>query len=57
LAGSSKGPFKPYYERLLARGLNPELAQVTLARKIAAVTLTLWKKGASFDQEKLVKPE
>src|SRR6266536_2526067 len=57
LAGSSKGPFKPYYDRLLARGLNPELAQVTLARKIAAVTLTLWKKGASFDREKLVKPE
>ena len=57
LNGSIKGPFKPYYETLLARGLNPELAQVTLARKIAAVTLTLWKKGASFDQQKLVKPE
>lgn len=55
--GSRKGPFKPYYERLLARGLNPELAQVTLARKIAAVTLTLWKKGESFDQKKLGKPE
>lgn len=57
LNGSVRGPFKPYYERLLARGLNPELAQVTLARKISAVTLTLWKKGASFDREKLVKPE
>lgn len=55
--GSRKAPFKPYYERLLARGLNPELAQVTLARKIAAVTLTLWKKGESFDQKKLGKPE
>lgn len=55
--GSRKGPFKPYYERLVARGLNPELAQVTLARKIAAVTLTLWKKGGSFDQKKLGKPE
>ena len=57
LTGSVKGPFKPYYERLLARGLDPELAQVTLARKIAAITLTLWKKGASFDRQKLVKPE
>jgi transposase len=57
LLGSHKGPFKPYYERLVARGLNPELAQVTLARKIAAITLTLWKKGASFDPENLVKPE
>jgi len=57
LAGSVKGPFKPYYQRLLERGLDPELAQVTLARKIAAVTLTLWKKGESFDRQKLVKPE
>jgi transposase len=56
LTGSAKGPFKPFYERLLARGLNPELAQVTLARKIAAVTLTLWKKGESFDRKKLIKP-
>lgn len=55
--GSRKGPFKPYYERLIARGLDSELAQVTLARKIAAVTLTLWKKGESFDQKKLGKPE
>jgi transposase len=54
--GSRKGPFKPFYDSLIARGLNPELAQVTLARKIAAVTLALWKKGASFDQKKLGKP-
>lgn len=53
--GSRQGPFKPYYERLLARGLNEELAQVTLARKIAAVTLALWKKGESFDKKKLGK--
>ena len=56
LTGSVKGPFKQYYERLLGRGLNPELAQVTLARKIAASTLTLWKKGESFDPQKMVKP-
>jgi transposase len=55
--GSRQGPFKPYYDRLLERGLNPELAQVTLARKIAAVTLALWKKGESFDNKKLGKPE
>ena len=40
-AGSRKGPFKPYYDRLVTRGLDPELAQVTLARKIAAITLAL----------------
>lgn len=53
LTGSHKGPFKPYYERLLKRGLSPELAQVTLARKIAAITLHLWKKGERFDPKRL----
>jgi transposase len=43
------GPFQDFYQGLLARGMKPELARVTLARKIAAVTLTLWKKGACFD--------
>lgn len=55
--GSTKGPFKSYYQGLLGRGLRPELAQVTLARKIAAITLTLWKKGERFDPEKLVKSD
>ena len=40
------GPFHDFYEGLLAKGMKPELARVTLARKIAAITLTLWKKGA-----------
>ena len=26
--------------------MKPEMARLTLARKIAAITLTLWKKGA-----------
>jgi len=29
------------------------MAQLTLARKIAAVVLTLWKKGENFDPDKL----
>lgn len=47
------GPFKPFYERLRERGLNADLAKLTLARKIAAVTLTVWKKGERFDPKKL----
>jgi hypothetical protein len=43
------GPFQDYYSGLLAKGMKPELARVTLARKIAAITLTLWKKGECFD--------
>jgi transposase len=50
---SCNGPFKPFYERLRERGLNADLAKLTLARKIAAVTLTVWKKGERFDPKKL----
>jgi transposase len=42
-------PFKSWYVGLLAKGLRPELARVTMARKIAAVTLAVWKSGASFE--------
>ena len=30
---------------------KPTLVRLTLARKIAAITLTLWKKGENFDAE------
>jgi hypothetical protein len=33
--------------------MKPEMARLTLARKIAAITLTLWKRGESFDAEQL----
>jgi hypothetical protein len=36
--------------------MKPELARVTLARKIAAITFTLWKKGERFDAG-YVKPQ
>lgn len=52
-ASRGAGPFHDFYARLLAKGMKPEMARLTLARKIAAITLTLWKKGASFDAEKL----
>jgi hypothetical protein len=29
------------------------MARLTLARKIAAITLTMWKKGANFDIQQL----
>jgi hypothetical protein len=31
----------------------PEMARLTLARKIAAVALIVWKKGVAFDPKKL----
>lgn len=53
ISGSRQGPFKPLYEQMLARGLKPELARLTLARRIAAITLAMWKKGERFDPKKL----
>lgn len=50
------GPFRDFYAALLAKGTRPSIARVTLARKIAAVTLILWKKGGRFDPGKL-KPQ
>jgi hypothetical protein len=47
------GPFQDFYAGLLAKGMKPEMARLTLARKIAAITLTLWKKGGRFDAELL----
>ncbi len=45
------GPFQEFYATRVAQWMKPELARLTLARKIAAITLTLWKKGESFNAE------
>lgn len=55
LTASRCEPFKLAYAKLLARGLRPELARVAVARKIAAITLAVWKKGEVFDAGKLIK--
>ena len=56
LDGTPRAPFEGYYARLIAKGIRPELARLTLARKIAAVTLTLWKRGEGFDELKVSEP-
>lgn len=45
--------FGSFYENLLRKGMKPELARLTLARKIAAITLHIWKKGEPFDPDYL----
>ena len=47
-ASTSAGPLRDFYEALLAKGRRPTMARLTLARKIAAITLIVWKKGASL---------
>jgi hypothetical protein len=42
------GELQQCYERLVGRGMRSE-TYLTLARKIAAILLAVWKKGVSFD--------
>ncbi len=50
-ASASPGPFRDFYENLLTNGMKPEIARLTLARKIAAISLSVWKKNERFDPE------
>jgi transposase len=56
IAATQAGPFQEFYAALVAKGIRPEMARLTLARKIAAITLIVWKKGVSFDAQHL-KPQ
>lgn len=47
------GPLQDFYQERLTAGIKPEMAQLTLARKIAAIALRIWKKGERFDPAKL----
>jgi len=55
-AAATSGPFQDFYQACVARGAKPAMARLTLARKIAAITLIVWKKGVRFDAEHL-KPQ
>ena len=52
-AAAVAGPLQDFYAALVAKGMKPSLARLTLARKIAAITLLVWKKGVRFDAEHL----
>ena len=47
------GVWKSRFEAMVANGTPESLARLTLARKIAAITLAVWKKGERYDHRKL----
>ena len=49
-------PLQDFYVALVEKGMRPSMARLTLARKIAAITITMWKKGVSFDPKPLQRP-
>jgi transposase len=52
-AAARVGPLQDLYHAMIARGMRDELARVTLTRKVAALTLRLWKTGERYDPAKL----
>jgi hypothetical protein len=56
IASVKPGPFQGFYAAMVAKGMRPEMARLTLARKIATIVLIVWKKGVSFDAKHL-KPQ
>jgi transposase len=52
-ASARSGPLQEFYRAMVSRGMKEELARVTLTRKLAAITLRLWKKGERYDPAQL----
>lgn len=52
---SGCGAYREYYEGLLAKGMREEMAHLSVARKLSAAVLAVWKSGESFDAGKIMK--
>lgn len=50
--GMHEHPLRVDYDRMLAAGTKPNLARLTLARRIAAAVLAMWKKKEDYDPAK-----
>jgi transposase len=51
--GCQTEPYRSYVQGLEGKGIRKEMARITLARKISAIALRIWKKGETFDPTKL----
>jgi transposase len=52
LTAASRGPFKKVFDERIQKGIPPNLALLTMARKISSIALALWKKGEPFDSQR-----
>ena len=50
------GPFKDYYDRRVQQGVDLAILRVVVARKLASLTLSLWKNGGHYRAQDL-KPQ
>jgi len=51
-ASTRPGPLRDFYVARVEKGMRPTMARLTLARKMAAISLTVWKKGVEFDPQR-----
>lgn len=49
-------PLKQDYQQLVGRGLKPAIARITIARRLAATALSMWKKEEVYDASKRYRP-
>src|SRR5512143_3424555 len=52
IAQLTEDPLHADYERMLQSGIKPTLAKLTLARKIAATVLSMWKHQEVYDPKR-----
>jgi hypothetical protein len=45
-------PLHQDYQRLISAGTKPNLAKLTIARKLAAIALSVWKSKEKYDPTK-----
>ncbi len=50
---AASGEWKVLFDAIVSQGRPESMARLTLARKIASITLTLWKKGERYDPNKV----
>ncbi len=48
-ASTRPGPWRDWFNAKVAQGMVPAMARLTLARKLTAITLAVWKKGRKYD--------
>jgi hypothetical protein len=56
LSACHREPFQAGYQERLKQGMAASLAQLTIARQLAAITLAVWKSGVEFQSERMKQP-
>jgi transposase len=57
IAHSGANPLREHYDWLLENGTKPNLAKLTIARRIAAIVLAMWKAKERYDPGRVQVPD